>query len=76
MKLEKLGEISELSLEPMQQRVSSADGAEQHMLEAGQMLCPKCKFLQSKAEECVNCGVYIHKVIGMANADEDISSHD
>ena len=49
VKLKKHGEVSELSLEPMQQRVSSTDGAEQHLLEAGQMLCPKCKFLQPKA---------------------------
>ena len=76
VKLEKLGGADELSLEPMQQRVLSADGAEQHMVEAGQMICPKCNFLQPKAEECTNCGVYIHKVIGMLNEDEDLNSHD
>jgi hypothetical protein len=67
---------SELSLEPLQQRVSSADGSEQHLLEPGQMLCPKCSFLQPKAEECVNCGVYIHKVIGLAAAGANIKSGD
>jgi hypothetical protein len=76
VKLEKLGGADELSLEPMQQRVLSADGSEQHMVEAGQMICPKCNFLQPKAEECTNCGVYIHKVIGMLNEDEDLNSHD
>ena len=76
VKLEKLGGADELSLEPMQQRVLSADGSEQHMVEAGQMICPKCNFLQPKAEECTNCGVYIHKIIGMLNEDEDLNSHD
>jgi len=76
VKLEKLGDSDELSLEPMQQRVSSADGSEQHMLDAGQMICPKCNFLQPKAEECSNCGVYIHKVIGLINEAEDLSSSD
>ena len=76
VKLEKLGAVDELSLEPMQQRVLSADGSEQHMVEAGQMICPKCNFLQPKAEECTNCGVYIHKVIGLQNEHEDPSSND
>ena len=76
VELKKNGDVDELSLEPMQQRVSSADGSEQHMLDAGQMICPKCNFLQPKAEECTNCGVYIHKVIGMLNEDEDLNSHD
>jgi hypothetical protein len=76
VKLEKLGDLDELSLEPMQQRVSSADGSEQHMLDDGQMICPKCNFLQPKAEECTNCGVYIHKVIGLIYEDEDLSSND
>jgi hypothetical protein len=76
VKLEKSGDLDELSLEPMQQRVSSADGAEQHMLEAGQMICPKCNSLQPKAEECTNCGVYIHKVLGMVNEDDDLNSQD
>jgi hypothetical protein len=76
VKLEKLGDLDELSLEPMQQRVSSADGSEQHMVEAGQMICPKCNFLQPKAEECTNCGVYIHKVIGMVHEDEDHNTQD
>lgn len=76
VELKKLGGAAELSLEPMQQRVSSADGSEQHMLDADQMICPKCNFLQPKAEECTNCGVYIHKVIGLLNGDEDLSSND
>ena len=76
VELKKLGGGAELSLEPMQQRVSSADGSEQHMLDAGQMICPKCNFLQPKAEECTNCGVYIHKVIGLQNEHEDPSSND
>jgi hypothetical protein len=76
VKLKKLGDSDELSLEPMQHRVSSADGSEQHMLEDGQMICPKCNFLQPKAEECSNCGVYIHKVIGLINEGEDLSSND
>jgi len=75
VELKKLGEVDELSLEPMQQRVSSADGSELHMVEEGQMICPKCNFLQPKAEECTNCGVYIHKVIGLLNEGEDISSN-
>ena len=76
VELKKLGGGAELSLEPMQQRVSSADGSEQYMLDASQMICPKCNFLQSKAEECTNCGVYIHKVIGLQNEHEDPSSND
>jgi hypothetical protein len=76
VELKKLGDSAELSLEPMQQRVSNPDGSEQHMLDAGQMICPKCDFLQPKAEECSNCGVYIHKVIGLLNEDEDLSSND
>ena len=72
----KPGDPTELSLEPMQERVSGADGAEQPMVETGQMLCPKCKFLQEKAEECANCGVYIHKVLGMAAASEELGSRD
>ena len=74
--LEILGGLDELSLEPMEQRVSSADGSEDHLLEPGQMLCPKCKVLQPKAEECSSCGVYIHKVLGLASADEDLNQHD
>ena len=76
VELKEHGGAAELSLEPMQQRVSSADGSEQHMLEEGQMICPKCNFMQPKAEECSNCGVYIHKVIGLIHADEDLSSND
>jgi len=78
VELEKLGEANELtlSLEPMQERVTSTDGSEQHMLDAGQMVCPKCKTLQPKAEACADCGVYIHKVLGMANADDDAASQD
>jgi hypothetical protein len=76
VELKKQGDVDELSLEPMQERVTSADGAEQHMLDAGQMICPKCNFLQPKAELCSNCGVYIHKVIGLINEDEDLSSND
>jgi hypothetical protein len=76
VELKKLGATDELSLEPMQQRVSSAHGSEQHMLDAGQMICPKCNFLQPKAEECSNCGVYIHKVIGLINEGEDLDSND
>jgi hypothetical protein len=76
VELKKLGDPTELSLEPMQERVPGADGAEQPMLEVGQMLCPKCKSLQEKAEECVNCGVYIHKVLGMADASGKLGSRD
>jgi hypothetical protein len=76
VELKKLGGGAELSLDPMQQRVSSADGAEQHMLDASQMICPKCNFLQPKTEECTNCGVYIHMVIGLQNEHEDPSSND
>ncbi len=76
VELKKQGDAAELSLEPMQERVSSADGSEQHMLDAGQMICPKCHFLQPKAEECSNCGVYIHKVIGLINEGEDLKSDD
>ena len=76
VELKKLGDLDELSLEPMQHRVSSADGSEQHMVEDGQMICPKCNFLQPKAEECSNCGVYIHKVIGLVNEDADPDSDD
>ena len=76
VELKKHGDPTELSLEPMQERVSDADGAEQPMVETGQMLCPKCKFLQEKAEECGNCGVYIHKVLGMAAASEELGSLD
>jgi hypothetical protein len=76
VELKKLGDPSELSLEPMQERVSGVDGAEQPMVETGQMLCPKCKILHEKAEECANCGVYIHKVLGMATASEELGSRD
>ena len=76
VELKKLGAPTELSLEPMQERVLGADGAEQPMVETGKMLCPRCKFLQKKAEECANCGVYIHKVLGMAAANGEPGSHD
>ena len=76
VELKKLDDPIELSLEPMQERVPGADGAEQPMVEVGQMLCPKCKFLQQKAEECVNCGVFIHKLLGMAAASEELGPSD
>ena len=76
VELKKLGDLDELSLEPMQHRVSSADGSEQRMVEDGQMICPKCNFLQPKAEECSNCNVYIHKVLGLINEGEDLDLKD
>ena len=48
VELKKFGGATELSLEPMQHRVSSADGAEQHMLETGQMICPNAVFCNQK----------------------------
>ncbi|MDC1288091.1 hypothetical protein N8198_09415 [Gammaproteobacteria bacterium] len=74
--LQMLGGLDELSLEPMEQHGTGADGAEEQLLEPGQMLCPKCNALQPKAELCSNCGVYIHKVLGLASAGADLSSRD
>jgi hypothetical protein len=68
--LKKQGDVSELSLEPMQEQVVDADGST-HQISSGNMICPKCKFNQSRAEKCSHCGVFIHKVIGLTDEYQD-----
>lgn len=47
-----------LSLEPAEGTESSADGAPAH---GSSMICPGCKTLQPRAEQCPACGIYVEK---------------
>ena len=47
-----------LSLEPTEGAESSADGAPAH---GPSMICPGCKTLQPRAEQCPACGIYVEK---------------
>ena len=56
---------TKLALEPTEEELRAAETTEsapQAAVDPHRIICPKCGLEQSKAEQCVGCGVYIHKV--------------
>jgi len=68
VKLEKHGDVGEQSLAPIQDDPVDGERGEPGAGLPGSehMVCPKCKFKQDRADECIQCGVFIHKVIKQA----------
>ena len=54
--------------------IPTAENAEASNLPDGHMTCPKCEFVQPKAEQCSNCGVYVKKALAMGQSKIQITS--
>ncbi len=65
-----------LALEPTEEELRAAETAEstrRAKADPSMITCPKCQLEQPKAEQCVGCGVFIHKV---KNRLEDVQAKD
>ena len=68
----KLGAPLGLTLEPIEEKETKiqTDGDERYsqvkagsLLQSNQMACPKCGHIQSKADDCIQCGIIISRFV-------------